>query len=155
MLFNGKRAAALRLTSGRTIRGLAAAANISRSTLRAAERGLRQPHERVVRALAKALGVPRHELLLPSPPDGVSLAEIRRSLGLTQKEMAKRIGHSPTTVWQVERGGHVQLPLEWAAAYALTLPHFWSAHAASRDLVRGEAAARAPRRTTHPRGERA
>ncbi|WP_331718683.1 helix-turn-helix transcriptional regulator [Streptomyces sp. NBC_00212] len=153
MLFDGARFRALRLASGLSIRALAAAANLAPNTVHSAERGVRQPRTRVARALAKALGVPLRDLQCPITEDA-SLADIRRALDLTQKEMAARIGVSWQTVCRVERGGHVQLALDWAVGYALTLPQWRRAHQVSRDLVRREAAAETPRRTTSPRGER-
>ncbi|GGU44728.1 helix-turn-helix transcriptional regulator [Streptomyces violascens] len=152
MLFNGARCRALRLGSGRSIRTLAAAAQVAPNTLLAAESGVRQPRTRVARALATALGVPVHELQLPLPLEDASLADIRRGLDLTQQEMAARIGVSWQTVSRVERGSRVQTALDWAAAYALTLPQWRRAHEVSRDRVRREAAARTLRPTAPPRG---
>jgi transcriptional regulator with XRE-family HTH domain len=143
--FDGARARALRLNTGISIEDLAAAAGISPNTVRSAESGRHQPCARVERAIARALGVTLHEIRTPGP--FVTLRDIRLSLGLTQAQMAARIGVVRQRVSQIERGlGTVAAPAAWAAAYGLTLAQWTRAHQATRDLVRQNVAAKARQR---------
>ncbi|MFJ4622554.1 helix-turn-helix transcriptional regulator [Streptomyces sp. NPDC088812] len=140
-LFNGQRARALRLEAGVDVEDLAAAAGISANTVRSAEKGSHQPQPRVARALARTLGVPLEDLFHRGP--GLTLRETRRRMGLTQEQMAARIGVVRQAVSQVERGvSGVSDPVSWAAGYGLTLAQWRQAHAAARDLVRQKVAER-------------
>ncbi|MFI6209166.1 helix-turn-helix transcriptional regulator [Streptomyces sp. NPDC051041] len=143
--YDGARARALRLQARLSVEDLAAAAGVSPNTVRSAESGTHQPRPRVAQAIARALGVPPRKLI-PSRT-GLTLRDVRCRLGLTQAEMAARIGVVRQMVSQVERGvTGVRSPLDWAAAYRLTLAQWTRAHQASRDLVRQKVAAQARRR---------
>lgn len=138
--FDGARVRALRLESGVDIESLAAAAGVSPNTVRAAESGAHQPRPRVAAALARALGVPLEDL--SSPTARATLREIRHRLGLTQTEMARRIGIGRQMVSRVERGvSGVGSPQLWAMAYGLTADQWRRALQASRDVVRQKVAA--------------
>lgn len=144
-LYDGARARALRLKAGICIEDLAAAAGVSPNTVRTAESGTHQPRPRVADAIARALGVPLSELVHPRQP--LTLRDVRWRLGLTQAQMAARIGVVRQRVSQVERGvSGVRSAASWAAAYGLTLEQWQSAHTAARDLVRQKVAARTRRR---------
>ncbi|PJE97105.1 hypothetical protein CUT44_14065 [Streptomyces carminius] len=153
--YDGARARALRLKARIRIEDLATAAGVSPNTVRSAESGTHQPRPRVAVALARALAVPLSELT-PSGPSQ-TLRDARRRLGLTQAEMAARIGVVRQMVSQVERGvTGVRSAAAWAAAYGLTLTQWVSAQQASRDLVRQKVAAAAQahrRRRPQPRGD--
>ncbi|MFI2764913.1 helix-turn-helix domain-containing protein [Streptomyces echinatus] len=144
-LFDGARARTLRLEARIGIDDLAVAAGISPNTVRYAESGIHQPRPRVANAIAKALGVTLAELAPCGPP--LTLRDVRRRLGLTQAQMAARIGVVRQMVSQVERGvTGVRSPSTWAAAYRLTPSQWSSAQKASRDLVRRKVAAQTHRR---------
>jgi transcriptional regulator with XRE-family HTH domain len=149
-LFDHARARALRLQAGVGVEDLAAAAGISANTVRSAEKGSHQPQPRVARALARALGVPVGELF-SSGPD-LTLREVRTRLGLTQAQMAARIGVVRQYVSQVERGvSGVRAPLSWASAYGLSPAQWRRTHAAARDMVRQKVAERTLRRRSNRR----
>ncbi|WP_369524620.1 helix-turn-helix transcriptional regulator [Streptomyces agglomeratus] len=151
--YDGARARALRLESGVCVEDLATAAGVSPNTVRNAESGRHQPHPRVARALARALGIPLHEIAPGGP--ALTLRDVRGRLGLTQAEMAARIGVVRQMVSQVERGvTSVRSPQTWASAYGLTPTQWRRLHQASRDLVRRKVAAQTrQRRRKHARGE--
>lgn len=153
--YDGARARALRLESRICIEELAAAAGVSPNTVRNAESGKHRPCPRVAKALAKALGIPLREIAPPGPV--LTLRDIRHRLGLTQAEMAERIGVVRQMVSQVERGvTGVSAPLAWATAYGLTPTQWGRAHKTSRDLVRQKVASRArQRRKNELRGDNA
>ncbi|MFI9311217.1 helix-turn-helix domain-containing protein [Streptomyces triculaminicus] len=150
-LFDGARARAIRLEAGVCIEGLAAAAGVSPNTVRTAESGKHQPRPRVAAALAKALGVALRDLAVPG--ERPTLREIRHRLGLTQAEIARRVGLGRQMVSRVERGvGGVGSPHLWANAYELTPSQWMSAHRASQDLARKDVAIRTHRRRTRKGG---
>ncbi|MEU4038660.1 helix-turn-helix transcriptional regulator [Streptomyces collinus] len=133
--YDGSRLRDLRLKAGLRIEALATAAGISPNTVRAVEKGRHQPRPRVVQALARTLGVPLRELAKNGRK--ATLREVRGLLGLTQAEMAARVGASRQRVSQVERGvGTVRAPHLWAAAYGLTPDQWARALDETRDLVR-------------------
>ena len=144
-LYDGARARTLRLEAGICVEDLATAAGVSPNTVRSAESGTHQPRPRVADAIARALGVPFGELLRTGPL--LTLREVRWRLGLTQAQMAARIGVTRQRVSQIERGvAGVRSVAVWAAAYGLTATQWLSAHQASRDLVRQKVAAQVRRR---------
>lgn len=144
-LYDGARARALRLQAGICIEDLATAAGVSPNTVRSAESGIHQPRPRVADAIARALGVPLSELIRPG--QNLTLRDVRWRLGLTQVQMAARLGVVRQRVSQVERGvSGVRSVAAWAAAYGLTPAQWVSAHKASRDLVRQKVAAQAHQR---------
>ncbi|MEH0589791.1 helix-turn-helix transcriptional regulator [Streptomyces sp. B21-106] len=152
--FNGTRARALRLQAGIGVEDLAVAAGVSPNTVRSAESGAHQPRPAVAHALAHALGVPADELRLQS--GSLTLRDVRTRLGLTQAQIAARIGVVRQRVSQVERGmSGVRAPFSWALAYGLTPAQWQSAHQASRDLVRQKVAAQTGRRHRKTRGSHA
>ncbi|GHI04647.1 helix-turn-helix transcriptional regulator [Streptomyces cellostaticus] len=133
--YDGSRVRDLRLKAGLRIDDLAAAAGISANTVRSVEKGRHQPQPRVAQALARALGVPLRELARNGR--NLSLHEVRGLLGLTQAEMAARVGASRQRVSQVERGAAtVRSPHAWATAYGLTPDQWTRALEQARDLVR-------------------
>lgn len=145
--FDGARARAIRLQSKVSIEDLAAAAGVSPNTVRAAENGIREPRPRVAAALAEALGASLAELAIPAGP--LTLREARQRLGLTQTDIADRIGLGRQMVSRVERGvGGVTSPETWASAYELTRDQWFQAHRASQDVARQRVAMRTSRRTT-------
>lgn len=151
-LYNGARARALRRQAGVCVEELATAAGVSPNTVRAAESGTHQPRPRVANAIARALGVPLSELILDSTP---TLRDIRWRLGLTQAQMAARIGVVRQRVSQVERGMPTGTSAaRWATAYELTLDQWHSAHTAARDLVLHKVAAQTRRDTKQSTGGR-
>ncbi|MGY5099487.1 helix-turn-helix transcriptional regulator [Streptomyces sp. 900105245] len=138
--YDGARARALRQQAGIGIDALAVAAGVSPNSVRSAECGMHQPRPRVASAIARALGVPPEELMCPGP--ALTLCDLRQSLGLTQAEMAEKVGVVRQMVSQVERGvTGVRSPDVWAAAYGLTPDQWARAREASRDLVRQKVAA--------------
>ncbi|MGV9277736.1 helix-turn-helix domain-containing protein [Streptomyces griseosporeus] len=150
--FDGARARALRLKIGVGIEALAVAAGISPNTLRWAEQGRHQPGPRVQRSIARALGVPLDKIRTRTPLR--TLRDRRRHLGLTQAQMAARIGVVRQMVSQVERGvTGVASPEAWAAAYELTPDQWTRAQRASRDQVRQTVTAKARRTRRGQRGE--
>jgi transcriptional regulator with XRE-family HTH domain len=153
--YDGARARALRLAAQLGIEDLAVAAGVSPNTVRSAETGTHQPRPRVAYAIARALGVPVHELLPPGPAP--TLRDVRCRLGLTQAEMAARLGVARQMVSQVERGvSGVRSLSSWATAYGLTPAQWARAHQAARDLVRQKVAAQTRRhRKTRLRGDNA
>jgi len=139
--YDGVRARALRVESGIHVEELAAAAGVSPNTIRHSEDGTYQPQPRTARAIAQALGVHLHELAPPGPD--LTLRELRRSRGLTQDDVAARIGVVRQLVSQVERGVRgVHTPLAWADAYGLTPVEWDRAHRTARDLVKAKVADR-------------
>ncbi|MET7887812.1 helix-turn-helix transcriptional regulator [Streptomyces avermitilis] len=151
--YDGARARTLRLEARIGIEDLATAAGVSPNTVRSAESGHHQPRPRVADAIARALGVDLSEL---TPLKTVlTLRDARCRLGLSQAEMAARIGVVRQMVSQVERGvSGVRSPRTWAAAYGLTATQWAGAQKASRDLVRQKVAAQAHRRREqHLRGD--
>ncbi|MFF3208387.1 helix-turn-helix domain-containing protein [Streptomyces sp. NPDC002962] len=152
--FNGARARALRLRAGIGVEDLATAAGVSPNTVRSAESGVHQPRPAVARALASALGVPAEELRLPG--EALTLRDVRARLGLTQAQIAARVGVVRQRVSQVERGvAGVRAPFSWALAYGLTPTQWQRAHQASRDLVRQKVAAQTERHHRKTRGKHA
>ncbi|MGW3200032.1 helix-turn-helix transcriptional regulator [Streptomyces sp. NPDC001118] len=148
-LFDGARARTLRLEARIGIADLAIAAGVSPNTVRCAESGTHQPRPRVAHAIAQALGVTLDELAPVGPP--LTLRDVRRRLGLTQAEMASKLGVVRQMVSQVERGvTGVKAPGKWAAAYGLTLTQWARTQKATRDLVRQKVAAQAHRRREQP-----
>ncbi|MBW1603519.1 transcriptional regulator [Streptomyces sp. JJ66] len=142
--FDGTRVRTLRCQAGICVEDLAAAAGVSPNTVRAAESGRHQPHPRVAAALATALGVEIADLSTPCPI--LTLREVRARMGLTQTEMAARIGVARQMVSRVERGvGGVGAPTAWAAAYGLAAEQWKRAFRASRDVVRAKVTARTSR----------
>jgi transcriptional regulator with XRE-family HTH domain len=151
--YDGARARALRLEARIGIDDLAVAAGVSPNTVRYAESGTHQPRPRVVHAIARALGVTLDELAPPGP--ALTLRDARRRLGLTQAQMAARLGVVRQMVSQVERGvTGVRCTTTWAAAYQLTPTQWTRAQEASRDLVRQKVAAQTHRRGRKQRGTR-
>ncbi|MFD5588813.1 helix-turn-helix transcriptional regulator [Streptomyces sp. NPDC127063] len=144
-LYDGARARSLRLQAGVSVEDLATAAGVSPNTVRSAESGTHQPRPRVANAIARALGVPLSELFQPN--QRLTLRDVRWHLGLTQAQMAARIGVVRQRISQVERGvAGVRSVAAWAAAYGLTAAQWVSAHKASRDLVRQKVAAQTHKR---------
>lgn len=151
--YDGAHSRALRLQAHLSTEELATAAGISPNTVRSAEAG-HQPQPRVAAALARALGVPLRELAPPGP--ALTLRDVRRRLGLTQADIAVRIGVVRQRVSQVERGvTGVRQPQSWARAYRLTPAQWTRAHTAARDLVRQKVAAQTRKRRTTQRGDNA
>ncbi|GKQ36555.1 helix-turn-helix domain-containing protein [Streptomyces sp. A012304] len=143
--FGGARARALRLEAGIGAEDLTVAAGVSADTVRSAEKGFHQPHPRVVRAPARALGVPLGELF--TNDQNLTLRDARARLGLPQEEMAARICVLRQKVFQVERGvSGVRVLVSWADAYELTPAQWRRAYAAARNLVRQKVADRTRRR---------
>ncbi|MFG2884877.1 helix-turn-helix domain-containing protein [Streptomyces sp. NPDC048297] len=153
-VYDGARARALRLRAGIKVDDLAIAAGVSPNTIRSSESGHHQPHPRVAHAVAKALGVTLDELTPLEPP--LTLRDIRGRIGLTQTEMAIRLGVVRQMVSQVERGvTGVRSPAAWADAYGLTPTQWESARQAARDLVRRKVAHQAQRNRNAARGNNA
>ena len=149
--FDGARARALRIEAGVSVESLAAAAQVNPNTIRSAESGRHEPDPRVVTALATALGVTPGDLVTRCGTP--TLRHIRRSLGLSQCEMAQRIGIGRQMVSRVERGvGGVRTPHAWAAAYELTETQWERAVQATRDAAREQVRARTSRHAR--RGDR-
>lgn len=137
--FDAARAKQARLSANVSVEALAAAAGVSPNTVRTAESGKREPRPRVAAALADALGVPRDSLI--TPDDILTLYTIRRRLGFSQAEMARRIGLGRAMVSRVERGaGGVREPERWARAYQVTIQQWKAAHAAGRERARQQVA---------------
>lgn len=120
---------------------LAVVAGITPATARKAEEGAGRPSPRVVRALAAALSVSVDEL---APVEGpLSLRELRARTGLTQKDVAKKVGVSTGMVSKVERGRHgVKEPGKWAVAYGVSRDRWADAWGVSRELQREHIRAR-------------
>ncbi|MFP8886793.1 helix-turn-helix transcriptional regulator [Streptomyces mangrovi] len=151
--YDGARARALRLEARIRIEEPAVAAGVSPNTIRSAESGTHQPRPRVADAIARALGVPLSEITPRGP--SLTLRDVRWRLGLTQAEMAARIGVVRQMVSQIERGvTDVRSTATWAGAYGPTVVQWTSAHKAARDPVRQKVAAQAHRRRKkQPRGD--
>ncbi|MGW3100020.1 helix-turn-helix transcriptional regulator [Streptomyces sp. NPDC001102] len=151
--YDGARARALRLEARIGIDDLAIAAGVSPNTVRYAEAGVHQPRPHVIHAIARALGVTFDDL---TPRDSeLTLRDARRRLGLTQAQMAQRLGVVRQMVSQVERGvTGVRRAAAWAAAYQLTPDQWTRARQTSRDLVRQKVAAQTRQRAGRQRGMR-
>lgn len=134
--FDGQHTRQLRLQAGLSVETLAALAQVSPNTIRAAESGQRQPRARVINDLAAALGVPPTELT--RSPRVSSLHDVRADLGLTQTQIAHLVGTCRQVVSRVERGiGAVRDPQRWATAYRLTVRQWHTArHTARQNLSR-------------------
>ncbi|MEU8526425.1 helix-turn-helix transcriptional regulator [Streptomyces sp. NPDC048629] len=144
-MFDGARARALREQAGVSVESLAAAAQMSPNTIRSAETSCHEPSPRVITAIAAALGVPPTELATRCGRP--TLRDIRRRLGLSQTEMAQRIGIGRQMVSRIERGvGGVRSPRAWAAAYGLTHTQWDNAIQATRDTARQKVHAKTSRR---------
>ncbi|HEY9372292.1 helix-turn-helix transcriptional regulator [Streptomyces sp.] len=149
--FDGARARTLRVQAGVSVESLAAAAELSPNTVRSAESGRHQPDPRVVTALATTLGVTPADLVVRCGTP--TLRHIRRRLGLSQNEMAQRLGIGRQMVSRVERGvGGVRTPYTWAAAYELTETQWERAVQATRDAAREQVRVRTSRNAR--RGDR-
>lgn len=151
--FDGPRARALRVESGISLENLAVAAGLSPNTVRSAESGAHQPRPRVAAAIATALGVTPHDLITT---DIVTLRRARFVLGLTQREIAHRIGCSRQLVSRIERGaGRPGSPDAWSAAYELTPAQWRQAMEATQAAVRHQVAFHIQNRERQrPTGER-
>ncbi|ONI48498.1 helix-turn-helix domain-containing protein [Streptomyces sp. IB2014 011-1] len=122
---------------------LAVVAGINAATVRTAEGGTSRPSPRVVQALAAALGVPVEQL---APFEGVlTLRELRARRGLTQRDVAARVGVSTGMVSKVERGIHgVKEPGTWAASYGVSRTSWTEAWEAGRERQRQRIKAQRP-----------
>ncbi|OII64304.1 hypothetical protein BJP40_00085 [Streptomyces sp. CC53] len=114
---------------------LAVVAGITPATARKAEARTGRPSPRVVKALAAALDSSVDEL---APVEGpLSLRELRARRGVTQREVAARVGVSTGMVSKVERGKHgVKHPERWAAAYGVSRSRWAEAWEAGRESQR-------------------
>lgn len=149
--FDGARARAIRLAAGVCVEDLAAAAGVSPNTVRAAETGTRWPRPAVAGALASALGVGLAEL--SSTTGNPTLSDIRRRLGMTQTQIAERVGAGRQMVSRVERGvGGVGSPAAWARAYGLSVEQWERAHRAGREEARRRVARLTGAHSRHRRG---
>ncbi|MFD0409956.1 helix-turn-helix domain-containing protein [Kitasatospora sp. NPDC127116] len=128
----------LRQAAGLSRAQLALIAGVSPETVRNAETGSRSPSARVVRALARALGVPVGELM---PPQGApTLRVLRQRTGLTQRQTAEVIGVSAGMVSKVEAGMYgVRSVARWASAYGVGVKTWTKAWKAGRERRRAEA----------------
>ncbi|MEU9079970.1 helix-turn-helix transcriptional regulator [Kitasatospora sp. NPDC048538] len=144
--FRGDRMQALRQAGGLSRAQLALLAQVSPETVRNAETGACHPSARVARALAVALGVPIADL---SPPgEAITLKVLRRRTGLTQKQVAERVGVSPGMVSKVEAGMYgVRALARWAAAYGVSARAWAAAWKAGRERRREEAERKRGERT--------
>ncbi|TDT93344.1 DNA-binding XRE family transcriptional regulator [Streptomyces sp. 846.5] len=147
--FRPERARELRERAGLSRDELAVLARISPETVRSAEIGARAPSARVIRALADALRTTVDALC---PPAGrVVLRDLRRRAGLTQRQLAEKVGVSAQMVSRVEAGVYgVKDPDRWAAGYKVTRAQWtraWEAGRAARRKklkAKGEAEGQCP-----------
>lgn len=102
----GRRLRELRESKGLTLAELGKRAGVSLAHISEIERGRSSASLKTLEKLTSVLGVPVSQILRPS--EGFSLGEkirrLRRNLGMSQKELAKRIGLSHSMIGQIETG---------------------------------------------------
>ena len=101
----GSRLKALRKKAGLTQEELADVLGISYMTVRRWEAGKASPRVEDIPSIAQALGVPEADLLdtNASIPFGANLKALRRKAGLTQSQLADKIGVSLLTLFRWEK----------------------------------------------------
>ena len=101
----GARLKALRKKAGLTQEELADVLGISYMTVRRWEAGKASPRVEDIPSIAQALGVPEADLLdtNASIPFGANLKALRRKAGLTQSQLADKIGVSLLTLFRWEK----------------------------------------------------
>ncbi|CAM3437117.1 helix-turn-helix transcriptional regulator [Tsukamurella hominis] len=92
---------AARKDAGLSVGELAKASGVGVSSIQAWEAGTRRPTVQKLRALMAALGGTIGDVM---PEVAVTLAERRAAAGLSQAELAERLGVDQATVSQAERG---------------------------------------------------
>jgi transcriptional regulator with XRE-family HTH domain len=95
-----------RAAAGLTQEQLAVAAELDATAVSHYEAGRRRPDAAVLRRLAAALEVAVADLLRTEPAAGEapSLSTLRRQAGLSQAEVAERLGIRANTYSKIERG---------------------------------------------------
>lgn len=102
----GDRLKELRQQRKLSLAALAREAGISPAHLSEVERGQSRGSLKMWEKLARALGVPVSYFFREAAEEslGQKLKKLRQSMGLTQKELAKKIGLSPSLIAQLEIG---------------------------------------------------
>lgn len=114
--FSGETLRRSRLASGLTLAELGKRIGVGGETVRHWEVGISSPRSRRLPKVAEALGL-KIEDLYESPDNEASLADLRRAAGLTQEQLAKKLGTYKTKVSGWERGKS-RMPLELLDVYA-------------------------------------
>ena len=102
----GSKLKALRKKAGLTQEELAEAIGVHSVTVSQWESDTYLPKTQNIKALAKALDVPENDLLNDSfaPPFGATLKALRKKAGLSQTQLAEKIGVSLLTLFRWEKG---------------------------------------------------
>ena len=118
--FNPRALRAARRAAGLTRDGLAAAAGVSTTTVKAWENGARTPLPTTQVRLAAVLGVGFADLEVPGVPDP-DLRGLRLAAGLTQADAAGLMGIDRATLKRVEAGAELPPdPVRMGKLYRVT-----------------------------------
>ncbi|MBO8129681.1 MAG: helix-turn-helix transcriptional regulator [Peptococcaceae bacterium] len=109
MIVKGEQIRALREERGYTLQELAKKASLSLSYLSEIERGSKHPSLKTIEKLAKALHIPKNQLLDAGSNDnnlsiGHKIRLIRNEKNLSLQELAQRVGISLSYLSEIERG---------------------------------------------------